>query len=153
MEDKKYLPVALIATIIAIIYACLSAQGVSGQAPDESAYLAESEIEETEDVGEPEDTKSIIVMDDFSIEGSWKNIGDDGFGQAQPGAIVVFDGAHCNFFSPYDTYAFYIEDGEYRLDCTSVLFSDTLSFAVEIMDEDNINVDFDSTVTKLKRVN
>ena len=89
----------------------------------------------------------------FAIEGSWKSVGDYGFGQAQPGAIVVFDGTNCNFFSPNDTYAFYKENVEWRLDCTSMLLSDTMSFRVEVIDYDNIDRYSDSYVTKLKRVN
>lgn len=89
----------------------------------------------------------------FAIEGSWKSVGDYGFGQAQPGAVVIFDGTNCNFFSPNDTYAFYQENGEWRLDCTSMLFSDTMSFQVEIEDNNNIDIYSDSYVTKLKRIN
>lgn len=101
---------------------------------------------------EEEKRTTEVYEDDFWIEGSWKSIGEYGFGQAQPGAIVAFDGTHCNFFSPYDTYVFYKEDGEYQLDCTSMLFSDTLNFMVEIIDENNINIYSDSAVTELKRV-
>lgn len=78
--------------------------------------------------------------DDFVIEGSWLSVGSSGFGQAQPGMTVTFDGTHCNFFSPYDTYAFYQDDGQWRLDCTSFLFSETLTFKVEVIDANSINV-------------
>ena len=88
----------------------------------------------------------------FSIEGKWKSIGKNGFGQAQPGAIVVFDGVHCNFFSPSDTYAFY-EDGEkWRLDLTSMLFAQNLSLRVKVVDNDTIKVKYGKMTTKLKRV-
>lgn len=66
---------------------------------------------------------------------------------------MVFDGTNCNFFSPNDTYAFYKENVEWRLDCTSMLLSDTMSFRVEVIDYDNIDIYSDSYVTKLKRVN
>lgn len=93
------------------------------------------------------------VSDSFSIEGKWKSVGAYGFGQAQPGAIVIFDGTHCNFYSPSDTYALYQEDGGWRLDCTDFLFANTVSFTVEIIDNDNINVYYGSDATELKRVN
>lgn len=67
-------------------------------------------------------------IDHFVIEGSWLSVGSSGFGQAQPGMTVTFDGTHCNFFSPHDTYAFYQDDGQWKLDCTSFLFSETLTF-------------------------
>lgn len=88
---------------------------------------------------------------EFVIEGSWKSVGNEGFGQAQPGAIIVFDGTHCNFFSPYDTYALYIEDGKWKLDCTSFLFSETLSFKVNIISENEIKIYYGSKCTILER--
>ncbi len=90
---------------------------------------------------------------DFTIEGSWVSRGAYGFGQAQPGSTVSFDGAHCNFYSPYDTYAFYQEDGKWKLECTSVLFSETLTFTVEVIDSDTINIYYGSTCTELHRTN
>jgi hypothetical protein len=88
----------------------------------------------------------------FSIEGKWKNVGSATFGQVQANAIVVFDGTNCNFFSPKDTYAFYKDSNQYKLDCTGLLFSETLSFSVKVVDKDNIEVDTGSGVLKLKRV-
>ena len=89
----------------------------------------------------------------FSIVGSWKSVGDWGFGQAQPGATVRFDGSRCNFYSPYDTYEFYKEDGKWKLSCKNVLWQDVLTFTVEIIDNDNINIYYGSSyVTILKRV-
>lgn len=93
------------------------------------------------------------TVNEFSIEGTWKSIGAYGFGQAQPGSIVAFDGMHCNFYSPYDTYAFYRDNGQWRLDCTSFLFSETLSFRVEIIDANYINVYYGSNCTELRRTN
>lgn len=90
---------------------------------------------------------------DFAIEGKWKNIGTQGFGQAQPGAIVSFDGVNCNFYSPKDTYAFYKDNGKWVLDCTNVLWRDTLSFEVEIIGSDMINVIYGNIITELERKN
>lgn len=101
---------------------------------------------------ENDDVESIAVITDFSIEGKWKSIGEYGFGQAQPGAIVAFDGVNCNFYSPSDTYAFYQENGKWRLDCTDFLFAETVCFTVEIIDNDNIHIYYGSSVTELKRV-
>lgn len=98
------------------------------------------------------DSNSKIDFSSFSIEGKWKNVGSYTLGQVQEGAIVVFDGEHCNVVSPADTYAFYEEDGTYRLDCTTVGFADTLSFVVEIIDNDNIRLYQGSDYLELKRV-
>ena len=56
------------------------------------------------------------------------------------GQEVVFDGTNCNVFSPADTYAFYKDGDYYRLDCTSFLFAETLSFKVGIVDNDHIDI-------------
>lgn len=88
----------------------------------------------------------------FSIEGKWKSVGDSGFGQAQPGAIVTFDGTNCNFFSSKDTYALYQDGDTYKLDVTSYLFADTLTFTVNTVDEDHIVITSGQTVTELERV-
>lgn len=101
-----------------------------------------------ESLQEPEQSQQ---SGDFAIEGSWQSVGVSGFGQAQPGVIVTFDGTHCNFYSPYDTYAFYQEDGQWKLDCTSFIFSETLNFSVEIIDGDSINIYYGSTCTELER--
>ena len=88
----------------------------------------------------------------FSIEGKWKSIGDYGFGQAQPGSIVIFDGMNCNYFSPQDTYAFYKSGNDYVLDTTSVLFSQNITHIVTMKSNDLIEVHYGSTVTVLQRV-
>ena len=99
------------------------------------------------------DNLDAAEVSDFYLEGKWKSVGDYGFGQAQPGAIVVFDGVHCNFYSPSDTYALYQEDGQWRLDCTDFLFAVTVSFTVEVINNDHIYVYYGSDPTELKRVN
>ena len=81
-----------------------------------------------------------------------KSIGDSGFGQAQPGAIVAFDGTNCNFFSPKDSYTLYQDGDTYKLDVTSYLFADTLTFTVNTIDEDHIVITSGQTVTELERV-
>lgn len=96
-------------------------------------------------------TPNYITVSDFSITGKWKNVGSYTFGQVQSGAIVVFNGSNCNFFSPKDTYAFYKNGNHYKLDCTSLL-ADTLSFTVKIVDENNIHVYNGSNYLELKRV-
>lgn len=88
----------------------------------------------------------------FAIEGKWKNVGDSGFGQAQPGAIVSFDGEHCNFFSPMDTYAVYEQDGGYAMDVTAFLSTDTLTFRIEVLSDDHIIVTYHDTETELQRM-
>ncbi len=91
-------------------------------------------------------------VSNFDIRGKWKNVGTYTFGQVQSGAIVVFDGKNCNVYSPQDTYAFYKDGDSYTLDCTSLLFSETLSFKVKIVDKDNIHIYYGSNYLELKRV-
>jgi len=95
--------------------------------------------------------KTYITMNNFSIEGKWKSVGSYGFGQAQPGAIVAFDGTNCNFFSPSDTYAFYADGNDYRLECTSFMSTSTATFTVRIIDADHIDVYYGDNVTELQR--
>lgn len=103
------------------------------------------------------ETKAIEVPgeseNEFAIEGSWLSVGSDGFGQAQPGIAVTFDGTHCNFYSPYDTYAFYQDNGQWKLECTSFLVCETLTFSVEILDFDTIHIYYGSVCTELQRIN
>ena len=88
----------------------------------------------------------------FSIEGKWKSVGSYGFGQAQPGATVIFDSNHCNFYSPRDTYSFFKDGDTYRLETTSSLTTDTLTFTVQVIDNDHINVIYNDKITELERV-
>ena len=55
----------------------------------------------------------------FALNGKWKNVSSAGIGQAQPGAIIVYYGKNCNFLSPQDTYVFYKDGDNYRLDVTT----------------------------------
>lgn len=91
-------------------------------------------------------------VSNFNIKGKWKNIGTYTFGQVQSGAIVAFDGKNCNVYSPQDTYAFYKDGDSYTLDCTSLLFSETISFKVKIVDKDNIHIYYGSNYLDLIRV-
>lgn len=95
--------------------------------------------------------KEYINPSSYIIEGKWKSIGSYGFGQAQPGAVVTFDGVHCNLYSPSDTYAFYKSGDKFILDCTSAL-SGTVSFTVKIVDENHIDLYNGGYVTELMRI-
>lgn len=95
--------------------------------------------------------KNYVNPSSFIIEGKWKSVGTYGFGQAQPGAIVTFDGVHCNLYSPSDTYAFYKSGDTFVLDCTGVL-SGTEKFTVKIVDDNNIDLYSGGLVTELTRV-
>lgn len=95
--------------------------------------------------------KIYITMNNFSIEGKWKSVGSYGFGQAQPGAIVAFDGTNCNFFSPSDTYTFYTDGDDYRLECTSFMSTSTAAFTVKIIDANHIDVYYGDNITELQR--
>lgn len=96
--------------------------------------------------------KEYITADDFRIEGKWKNTGEDTWGQVQKNAIVTFNGTNCNFFSPYDTYAFYKNGSDYQLDTTSFMSTDTVSFTVKIIDENHIDAYTGSSIIELTRV-
>ena len=97
-------------------------------------------------------SKDYVTLSDFTIEGKWKSVGDYGFGQAQPGAIVVFDGSNCNFFSPQDTYALYQDGDTYKLDVTSFMSTDTLTFTIKTVDNNHIDVFYGGQITELQRM-
>ena len=124
---------------------------------DESALSSKQSsknIEEAVD-GQDQDTtvsKTYTSISNFKIEGKWKNIGSGTFGQAQSGAIIVFDGTNCNFFSPQDTYAISKDGDNYKLDCTSYMSTDTLTFTVKTVDQNNIDIYYGDTVVELTRV-
>lgn len=88
----------------------------------------------------------------FSIEGNWKNTGDTEMGQMYEGAIISFDGSHCNVYSPYDTYGFSKDGDGYHLDVTGAL-SGNLSFDVDVKDNDHIELKTSSKTIELTRVN
>ena len=88
----------------------------------------------------------------FSIVGTWRSVGSYGFGQAQPGAIVTFDKDTCNFFSPMDTYLLTKEEGQYWLNTTSLLGISSMSFKLDVVDNDHIKVYYNGTTTELKRI-
>ncbi len=90
--------------------------------------------------------------EEFSIVGMWRSVGSYGFGQASPGSTVIFDGSHCNFYSPDDTYEFYRLNGQWILQTKNVLWGDVLTFDVEILDSDHINVIYNGSVTELERI-
>lgn len=92
------------------------------------------------------------VNSSFSIEGKWKNTGTDGYGIAQPGTIISFDGEHCNFYSPSDTYAFYKDKNGYHFDLTSFLFGENESFSVKVVNKDHIELHRGSKTIELTRV-
>ena len=126
-----------------------STSGSTYNSSSSSSNSSSSSKNASKDPGQSGTTSSSIS--NFAIEGKWKNVGQDTFGQAQKGAIIVFDGRNCNFFSPADTYAFYKDGNQYVLDCTSPL-ADTLSFMVEVLNNDEITISNSSNTVQLKRV-
>lgn len=122
--------------------ACAGGEGTGGAG-------ANSEAERTES-----SDALASVPEGFAIEGSWKSVGSVGFGQAQPGITVTFDGSQCNFYSPADTYRLYESGGALKLDCTNMLWKDTLTFDVEVVDNDHITIYTGSpnTTTQLERL-
>ena len=89
---------------------------------------------------------------EFTIEGKWKNVGDNTFGQAQKNSIIVFNGTNCNWYSPNDVYAFYKDGSDYTLDITGALFGENRSFTVEVVDSDNILIYNGTTPITMQRV-
>jgi len=75
----------------------------------------------------------------FNIQGTWKSVGETGWGQAQPGAIVRFGNGQANLFSPQDTYALYQDSGSYKLEVTGIL-GGTTSFRVEVISRNKIEL-------------
>lgn len=132
-------------------YVSLNGSNIIDSAKLTSEYIDgnSSENDDSEQNSSEEDStaSSYIMPDSYDIIGKWKNIGDKGFGQAQPGAIIIFDGERCNFYSPNDTYAFYNDGNKYVLDVTSPL-AESLSFTVNIIDDNNISI----SGTNLERI-
>ena len=96
---------------------------------------------------------SMSACGGFKIEGSWKQVGDNTWGQAQSGAIVNFtSNGQANLFSPVDSYAFYKDGSDYRLDVTGLL-GGTSSFIVHVINNNEIELWQGSEVmVALKRV-
>jgi len=162
---KRIILVSVIAALLFSLCSCVensngydTTESVPTESTQESNTVEENDTtrSETNITSEAESTttteSNAFVPDNFTIEGKWKSVGSYGFGQAQPGAIVSFDGTNCNFFSPKDTYALYKENGQYILDCTSFMSTATLSFKIQFIDTDNIRVLYGEKVTELKRV-
>lgn len=89
----------------------------------------------------------------FNIQGTWRSVGTTGWGQAQPGAVVVFNGqGQANLYSPVDTYAFSKNGNSYSLSVTGML-GGTTTFRVEVIDNNHIDLYSGSTLrVKLERV-
>jgi hypothetical protein len=132
MKAKKIAMLLLTAAVALSLFGCDSVTGtssVSGSAGQD----ANSHIE------------------GFSILGKWKSTGEEGVGQAQPGAIIAFSENECNLYSPQDTYALYEDGGTLRLDATGLL-GGTLQCSVIVVDNDHIELRAGSIVTYLQRV-
>ena len=118
------------------------AGGPAEAEPEEPAAEAPEPIPDTESYqSAPPDSPApdISYSGDFFIEGKWKNIGETEIGQAQSGAIIVFDGMYCNLISPRDTYAFYKNGSDYMLDWTTLLGSSG-SNTVHVIDENHMEI-------------
>lgn len=120
------------------------------ETPEQEPEKEQMTSEEPEEPVAPQ--KSYTSPKKFTIEGKWKNVGTYTFGQVQSGSIIVFDGTNCNVFSPMDTYAFYKDGDEFKLDCTSFLFSETLSFVVKIVDKEHIDIYRGANYLEMKKV-
>jgi len=79
-----------------------------------------------------------------SIEGNYK-VTEGSWGQASPGAAIVFDGGHCNLYSPSDTYSF--SDDELTV---TGLLGGSFTFKVTF-DGDKVELQKGSTLLVLER--
>lgn len=95
--------------------------------------------------------KDYKIIDNFKLEGTWCNIGNGTFGQIDKASVVVFDGSHCNVYSPGDTYAFYSEGDHYTLQVTGLLGGDH-TFSVYTVDKDHMDLINGSNLIELERV-
>lgn len=118
---------------------------------------AETEAQATdspraETTAKPAETKPQgVYIQNFDIYGKWRSVGKEGFGQAQPGAVVLFDGQRCNFLSPADTYGLFEKNGRQYL-AVSGLMGGNLTFKITTLDENHILLDNGRIVTELKRL-
>lgn len=117
----------------------------------EIATAKKNSAEESQDSSSKK--KDYTFISNFSIEGKWKSVGEYGFGQAQPGAIVVFDGTNANFFSPQDTYAVYQDGDVYKLDATSFMSTSAVTLTIKTIDADHIDLFYGDQITELERIN
>ncbi|MBP5159567.1 MAG: hypothetical protein ILP10_04645 [Lachnospiraceae bacterium] len=111
-----------------------------------------SNMGEGAESGYDADSKHYKEDADISLVGVWQSVGEEGFGQAQPGAIVTFEADTCNFFSPSDTYELYMKDGKTILACTSYIFAETLEFTVKMDGENKVTIKGSGVTTILRRV-
>ncbi len=119
---------------------------LENKAKEESVLLSDNRNEESDSK-----EKNYKQLSEFSVVGKWKNKGKDTYGQAQKNAIIVFTDSNCNFYSPVDTYAFYKDGDEYRLDCTSLL-GETVSFKVKTIDADHMDIFYSGGIVELERI-
>jgi len=83
----------------------------------------------------------------FSIVGAWKVVGTQSWGQAQPGAIIVFGSNNqCSLYSPADTYMY--SNG--TLSGTGLL-GGNYTFLVNYKDDNNIDLVGSGVVISLSR--
>jgi ABC-type transport system substrate-binding protein len=154
MRIKNITIVLFVATITILLIGCSGAASnqQSSQAPSTSNVSAPSEPSTNTSTPAPtENATGGTPFEQFSILGKWKSTGEEGVGQAQPGAIIVFTENECNLYSPQDTYALYKDGDTLRLDATGLL-GGTLKCRVVIVDNDHLELHSGSTVTYLQRV-
>lgn len=75
----------------------------------------------------------------FSIQGTWRSVGETGWGQAQPGAIVEFSDTEATLYSPRDIYALTRDGDDYKLEVTGVL-GGTSTFTVKVISSNDIEL-------------
>lgn len=74
----------------------------------------------------------------FSIEGKWKRIDESAYGPIKQNEIIVFNNSRCNIYGPADVYAFYKDDGEWKLSVEETITGYSRTYNVLIRKNDMI---------------
>ena len=104
---------------------------------------------------------SIIILmgclKPFRIEGQWEKAEDNCTARTiskdmkEDNTIIFFNGSNCNFSSPFETYRFQKIKGSYFLTISNILY-DKVTFRVNVLDNDHIEISGDGAVVKLERI-
>ena len=93
----------------------------------------------------------------FRIEGQWERAEDNcaartiSYDIKEDDTIIFFNGSNCNFSSPFETYRFQKIKGKYFLTVSNIL-CDKVTFRVNIIDNNHIEISGSGDVVKLERI-
>ena len=89
---------------------------------------------------------------DFSLEGTWKNVGETTYGHIYPGQILnVFDDKHCDIFGDNNTYKLErtTKKNEYQLTVSNLPYDKSGTIVYTIIVEDNNHIIIDHRGCKI----